>query len=161
MSRVEPAVPGLEAVFQVVVELAAPWDLGVTSAGHRRIVPIVGGSITPVAPGADWRAQIQSGGADRQIIRADGGFGIDGSYAARTDDGGLLDLRVRGVRTGPPQVLAALARGENVDPASYYFRTTLEVETSHPGLGWMQNSLFVASCVREESTVRYVAYRVS
>ncbi len=36
-------VPGLEFLAHVVVELDAPFDLGVTDAGHRRIVPIVGG----------------------------------------------------------------------------------------------------------------------
>jgi len=41
----------------------------------------------------------------------------------RTRDGALIYVRNRGVRSGPPEGLARLARGEAVDPASYYFRT--------------------------------------
>jgi Protein of unknown function (DUF3237) len=35
-----------------------------------------------------------------------------------------------GFRHGPPEVLAALARGESVDPSRYYFRTAPRFETS-------------------------------
>jgi len=37
-----------------------------------------------------------------------------------------------GLRHGPPELIAALARGESVDPSTYYFRTTPRFETGHP-----------------------------
>jgi hypothetical protein len=33
-----------------------------------------------------------------------------------------------GLRHGPPEVIAAIARGESVDPSTYYFRTTPRFE---------------------------------
>ena len=47
-----------------------------------------------------------------------------------TDDGELIYMTYRGLRHGPPEVMARLAKGESVDPASYYFRTTPVFETA-------------------------------
>lgn len=52
-------------------------------------------------------------------------------------------------------------RGETVDPADYYFRTTVTVETSAPQFAHLQDAVFVASCAREASSVHYRAYRVT
>ena len=43
-----------------------------------------------------------------------------------------IQVDSRGLRTGPPEVLARLGRGEDVDPALYYFRTAMRFETAHP-----------------------------
>ena len=105
MGVVSAPVPGLEPAFDVVVHLGALEDHGVTRAGHRRVVPIVGGSVT----GA-FEAEILPGGADWQIVRADGSVEVDAQYSARTPAGALVLLHATGVRTGPPDVLAALLR---------------------------------------------------
>jgi hypothetical protein len=151
-----PPVPGLDAAFDVVVDLGPLEDYGSTRAGHRRVIPIVGGTI---AGGVD--AEILPGGADWQLVRSDGTIEVDGRYSARTKDGELLYLQVSGVRSGVPAVLEALLRGEDVDPREYYFRTVVRIETSAPALAHLQQSLFVASCIREAATVRYAAYRVT
>ncbi len=39
-------------------------------------------------------------------------------------------MRSFGLRHGPPEILAALARGETVEPSQYYFRTAPRFETS-------------------------------
>jgi hypothetical protein len=39
-------------------------------------------------------------------------------------------MTFQGIRHGPPEVFAALGRGEAVDPASYYFRTLPRFETA-------------------------------
>lgn len=153
---VAPAVPGLEAAFDVTVELGPLEDHGQTRVGHRRVIPIIGGTISG---GLD--AVIEPGGADWQILRVDGCIEVDGRYCARTPQDELLYLQVTGVRSGPPSVLEALLRGDAVDPSAYYFRTTLSIETSAPRLAHLQQSLFVASCVRGASSVRYTAYRVT
>jgi hypothetical protein len=70
-------------------------------------------------------------------------------------------LRVSGVRVGPPAVLDALLRGEPTEPSDYYFRTVVSIETSSAELAHLEHGVFVASCVREESTVKYTAYRVT
>lgn len=51
----------------------------------------------------------------------------------------------RGIRHGPPDVLARLNRGEQVDPASYYFRSAAAFETSAPQYAWLTRAIVVAS----------------
>jgi hypothetical protein len=147
-------LPALVPSLHVRVELADLEDHGRTSAGHRRVVPIVGGSVT-----GDFSGTILPGGADWQVVRDDGTIEIDSRYSARSDDGAFLYIRAVGLRTGPHEVLAALGRGEEVDPLSYYFRTTVWLESSaHPDLA---NRLFVAACARHRNQVVYTAYRVT
>ena len=150
----EPPVPSLERAFEVVADLGPLEDHGMTRAGHRRIIPVVGGTITGAFDG-----EILSGGADWQTVRADGSIEIDGRYSARGDDGSLLYIRARGVRSGDPAVLEALLRGEDVDPADYYFRAALTLESAtHPEF---ERSVYIASYIREANRVRYVAYRLT
>ncbi|MFW0793612.1 DUF3237 domain-containing protein [Gordonia sp. CPCC 205515] len=149
-----PPVPTLEPAFDVVAELGPIEDHGMTRVGHRRVVPIVGGAITGVFDG-----EILPGGADWQIVRADGSIEIDGRYSARGRDGSLLYLHAVGVRSGDPEVLEALLAGADVDPADYYFRAVVTVESAaHPEL---ERAVYVASYVREANRVRYRAYRVT
>lgn len=149
-----PPVPTLERAFEVSVDLDAMQDHGTTRVGHRRVIPITGGFITGAFDG-----EILPGGADWQIVRADGSIEVDGRYTARAEDGALLYIRAAGVRSGPPSVLDALLRGDPVDPTQYYFRAAITLESaSHPEL---ERSLFIASYIREADRVRYVAYRVT
>ncbi|MFK4807540.1 DUF3237 domain-containing protein [Microbacterium sp. ZW CA_36] len=153
MTRIPP-VPSLVAAFEVVAELGPLEDHGMTRAGHRRIIPVVGGTITGEVTGT-----ILAGGADWQTVRADGSIEIDGRYSARDDDGSLLYIRAQGVRSGDPEVLEALLRGEDVDPDAYYFRAALTLESAtRPEF---ERAVYIASYVREASRVRYVAYRVT
>ena len=144
MSDTNWAVPALEHEFDVVVELGEVADYGVTRAGHRRVVSIVGGTVTGTLEGT-----IVPGGADWQIVRDDGAVEIDGRYSVLTGSGALVYLQVNGVRVG------------GGSDGSTYFRTTVHVETSDPALSRLQDCLLVASCVRDASGVRYGAYRVT
>ena len=154
MSELRPPVPALEPAFEVDVELGPIEDHGRTRAGHRRVVPIVGGAIRGAFAG-----RILPGGADWQILRADGSIEIDGRYTGQADDGSLVYLHAVGVRSGSLDVLEALMRGEAVDPGDYYFRTVVTIESS--SRPEFERSIYVASCVREANRVRYVAYRVT
>jgi hypothetical protein len=149
-------VPGLEPAFTVDARLGPLEDHGVTRAGHRRVVPIAGGRVVGL-----FDAEILPGGADWQVVRPDGSVEIDTRYSARTSAGEYVHFRTSGVRSGPPPVLAALLRGEDVDPASYYFRVAVYLETSAPRLDFLERSIFVASAVRGADSVAYTAYRVT
>ncbi|MEU1971305.1 DUF3237 domain-containing protein [Microbacterium sp. NPDC019599] len=151
---VQPPVPGLEPAFEVEVELGPLEDHGVTRAGHRRVVPITSGSVRGAFDG-----EILAGGADWQLVRPDGSIEIDGRYTARAPDGALVYLHAVGVRSGSPEVLEALLRGDDVDPSEYYFRTVVTIESS--ARPEFERSLYVASCVRDADRARYVAYRVT
>jgi len=155
-------VPALQHVFDVAAGLGPLEDHGETRAGHRRVVPIIGGRITGAA-GQDLAidAEILPGGADWQIVRADGVVEIDARYSARTTQGELIHLRTSGVRSGPPEVLEALLRGEPADPSAYYFRVGVRIETSAPRLAALEHNVYVAAALREANRVLYSAYRVT
>jgi hypothetical protein len=146
----------LEPAFTVEALLGPLEDHGMTRAGHRRVVAIAGGRVSGL-----FDAEILPGGADWQLVRPDGAVEIDTRYSARTPAGEYVHLRTSGVRSGPPPVLAALLRGEPVDPSRYYFRVTVHLETSAPRLAALEQSLFIASAVRGADTVSYTAYRVT
>jgi len=93
-------------------------------------------------------------------VRPDGTALLEARYTLRTKDGALVYVRNRGVRSGPPEVLARLARSEAVDPASYYFRTRPEFETGAPQYAWLNDLLAVCSAVRAANAVTLDFYAV-
>ena len=139
-----PAPPGLQFAFEAVAEIGAPQDLGITPHGRRRIIPVLGGRFE----GPSIRGRILPGGADWQILRSDGTAELDARYTLETDDGALIYVSNRGMRSGSPEVLARLNTGETVDPASYYFRTVAQFETGAPAYQWLTQAIFVASAER-------------
>jgi len=141
--------PGLRFAFMVKVKVAPVIDFGITSVGHRRVVDILGGEIS----GPRLNGEILPGGADWQVVRPDGAIHVEARYTIRAASGGLIYVRNDGVRVASPDVLAALGRGEIVDPASYYFRTSPRFETSDPALAWMQDAVFVGVATRATSGV--------
>ena len=139
----------LTHVFTAMVDVGAPLDLGPTAAGRRRIVPILGGTVE----GSRLTASILPGGADWQIIRADGTAEVVARYTLRAEDGTLISVVNKGLRRGPPEVLARLAAGEQVDPSLYYFRTSPVFEVGTGPHGWLADNIFVATGERREKQV--------
>ena len=64
------------------------------------------------------------------------------------------------MRHGPPDVLAALARGEPVDPSRYYFRTVLRFEAADPSVDWLNRIIAIARGVRDRNAVRLDVFEV-
>lgn len=157
MATFQPTVPELEQLMQVVVTLAPALELGVTPVGKRRIIEITGGHFA----GSELRGVVLPGGADWQIVRADGVAILEARYTLQTEDGALIYVQNRGVRHGPPDVLAALARGEEVDPATYYMRTTPIFETGSAAYAWLNDLVAVGSGIRRADAVVLDFYRVT
>jgi|SRR5581483_823730 len=133
------STPELKFVFEVAVAVGKPLDLGQTQAGHRRIIAISGG----VVSGPRLQGEVVEGSADWQILRPDGTADLDARYTIKANDGTLIYVINRGVRHGPPEVLARLNRGEQVDPGAYYFRTAASFETSAEQHAWMTRTIVV------------------
>ncbi len=153
-----PPVPKLDLIARFEVRLGPVFDLGETGAhGERRIFPIVGGRVQ----GPRLNADILDNGADWQIVSREGVATIDTRYLLRLDDGALAYLQTRGFRHGPADVIAALRRGEDVDPALYYFRVTLMFETASATYGWLNRTVAVGSAIRRAGEVVYEAYAVT
>jgi len=100
--------------------------LGTVPHGIRSIVPVTGGDFE----GPQLRGKILPGGADWLLLRSDGVLELDLRITLETDDHALIYMTFQGLRHGPPDVIAALGRGEVVDPATYYFRTLPRFETA-------------------------------
>ncbi|MFI6509536.1 DUF3237 domain-containing protein [Streptosporangium sp. NPDC050855] len=143
----------LEPLATFHVELDPILDLGDTPWGRRRVINIVGGSFE----GARLSGTVLPGGADWQILHADGTASIDTRYTLRTHDGAHLYISTSGVRHGPPPVMERLSRGEPVDPAEYYFRLFCRFETGDARYLWLNRTLAVASGSRTANAVRYEA----
>jgi hypothetical protein len=90
----------------------------------------------------------------------DGSLDIHARYTIESDAGALIQVDSKGVRAGPPDVLARLGRGEDVDPALYYFRTAMRFETGHPSADWMNRILALAKGAREKNAVKLDVYEV-
>jgi hypothetical protein len=154
--QLKPPAPHLELLCSLSARVAAPYMVGSVLMGERRIVPITGGRFE----GSRLHGEILPGGADWQIVTADGTVLLEARYTLRTDDGALIYMRNLGFRHGPPEVLAAIARGEQVDPAQYYFRTTPTFETGDKKYGWLNRIIAVCSAVRLHEEVLLDCYEV-
>jgi len=156
MQSTGKASPALEFAFEVTAEIGAPLDLGLTPHGRRRIIPVNGGAFE----GPALRGRVLPGGADWQIVRADGSAELDARYTLETDGGGLIYVSNRGMRRGPPEVLRRINAGESVDPGSYYFRTVASFETGAPELQWLMRSIFLGTAERYAAQVIIRFWRV-
>lgn len=145
-----------EPIFTIEAELAPILNLGRTPAGERRIIDICGGTVR----GRKLNGHVLPGGADWQLIRADGAADISARYTLESDIGARVLVNSDGLRHGPPEVIAQLARGEAVDPARYYFRTVMRFETSDATLDWMNRILAIARGARLAQAVRLDVYEV-
>jgi hypothetical protein len=128
------------SLMTLEVVVPPPQKLGAVPHGTRVIAPITGGTFA----GARLRGKVLPGGGDWTLLRSDGVLELDLRITLQTDDGALIYLTSFGLRHGPPEVLAALARGEAVDVARYYFRTAVRFETSAPPYAFL-NRLFAVS----------------
>ena len=100
------------------------------------------------------------GGADWQLIRADGVAELDARYTLETADGALIYVRNFGYRHGPAEVIARLAAGQAVDPSLYYMRTTPRFETSAERYRWLNGVICVATGARRATAVELDVYEV-
>jgi hypothetical protein len=93
------------------------------------------------------------GGADWQMIQADGFSALDTRYTLETDKGQTIYVQNGGVRHAPPDVMAKLLAGQQVDPATVYFRTVPRFETAAPDLQWLARNVFIGTGERNPSDV--------
>ena len=148
--------PTLTHAADVTIQVGQPITVGETHEGLRRVVPILGGRIS----GPRLKGIILPAGADYQLIRPDGYTTLDARYVAQLDDGAMIYIVNTGVRFGPPDVMARITRGEPVDPALIYFRTTPRFETASPGHQWLTRPLFLATGARHPGRVEVTVFEV-
>ena len=149
--------PSLTRVYRLQATLGEPLDLGDIVLGRRRIVPLTGGTFTGPELGGTL---LPGSSADWQTVLPDGTALADIRYTLQTDDGDLVYVKSRGVRHGSADVLARLARGDDVDASEYTFRTSTQIETAAPRLDWLNKGVFISVGGRLQGTVIYETYLV-
>ena len=120
--------PQLVFAFELRVQASVIPEVGKIGKGIRKMVGLNGGTFE----GPQIKGTIVPGGYDWQLIRNDGVVEIDARYVLQTDDGAMITIVNTGIRHASPDVMHQLAKGEEVDPSLYYFRSVPVFETSEP-----------------------------
>ncbi len=120
-----PAALQSEFVYEAVVEIGAPVEIGNTAKGHRRYIPITGGSFQ----GDKLRGTVLPGGADWQTERPDGVTEVDALYSMQCDDGTVIVVHNCGV----------------IADQGRYLRTAPRFEAPDGPHAWLTRAQFVGS----------------
>jgi hypothetical protein len=132
-------------------------DVGATPFGHRRVVPVAGGTFA----GERLRGEVlPHAGADWLLQRGNGSFQQDVRLTLQADDGTLILMSYRGVRQASPEVSAKLVRGERVDSSEYYLRIAPFFETSGARIAWLNDIVAVGLGERLPDGVVYDVFEV-
>ncbi|MGU3291819.1 DUF3237 domain-containing protein [Williamsia sp. M5A3_1d] len=151
-----PSAPALEFVAHLSIDVGSPIDLGDLPHGHRRVVPILGGTVF----GPRLRGRVLPVGADHQHLRSERVTELDARYVLETEDGARISVHNVGLRVGSAADVAALLRDEPVDPHRIYFRTRPTLSSAHPAHAWLAETLFVATGERTPTTVELDVFAV-
>ena len=144
-------------LFEIRLQVPLIVDIGDTPLGRRRIATVTGGEFqgdrrrgtVVAAPAGDWLIQ-----------RSDGVTVLDVRLLLRTDDAEHIYMSYRGLRHGPPEVMARLAAGEQVDPATYYFRMVPVFETAAKKYEWLNKIVAVGTGRRDPTGPTYLVDEV-
>lgn len=134
-----PAELRTKPLFTMKLDVRPLIVVGQTPTTFRRIGVVYGGRFE----GERLSGDVLDGGSDWQSVRGDGSTVLDVRLNLKADDGALICMTYRGLRLGPPDVIARLAEGEAVDPASYYFRINPMFETGSERYAWLNGILAV------------------
>jgi hypothetical protein len=145
----------IEPLMTLTVVIAPPVKLGAGPHGTRTMVQITGGAFE----GPRLHGKL-IGGADWLTLRSDDVLELDFRVTLETHDGALIDMQSFGLRHGPSAVIDAIARGETVDPAGYYFRTQARFDTSAPAYAFLNELLAVGAGNRKPAGVVYEIFEV-
>ncbi len=152
-----PAAPSLEFIFELKVKIDKPYIVGETPHGLRRIIPILGGTVE----GDKIKGEILTGGADWQIVRADGVAELEAHYQIKTNDGVTIYVKNVGLRVATPEVAARIGKGEYVAPSEYYFRAVPKFEAPKGKYEWMNNAIFICKGIRNPDNVVIQVWKVN
>jgi hypothetical protein len=142
-------------LFTITMKLDPILELGDTPAGNRRVFTVSGGQFIGDRIQGEVLPQASS---DLLLIGSDGSSRQDVRLILRTDDGALILMTYRGVRHASPEVIARVARGEQVTPSEYHLRTAPFFETSSPKYTWLNK--IVSAAIGVPTSSHGVTYEV-
>ena len=104
--------------------------------------------------------EVLEGGNDWQFVRADGAATLDVRLVLRTHDDALIAMSYKGIRHVAPEITAKMDRGEDVDPATYYFRINPVFETAAPQYDWINRVMGMGIGYRRPDDVVYSVFEI-
>jgi len=144
-------------LFDLVMSLNPPQQIGATPLGKRRIFTVTSGTFQ----GDRLRGVVlPQSGADWLLERADGSARQDVRLVLQTDDGAAVLMTYSGVRHASAEVAARLARGELVDASEYYLRTAPFFETASEKYAWLNHLVSIAVGGRTPGGVAYRVFEI-
>jgi hypothetical protein len=126
-------------LFVVQLEVRPIILVGGPADAYRRVGVVFGGAFQ----GDRLSGEVLEGGNDWQTVGADGTTKLDVRLPLKTEDGALICMTYGGLRSGPSDVIARFDRGEQVDPADYYYRINPVFETADRRYDWLNRILAV------------------
>lgn len=143
-----PAGPRSVLVYTATALLEERVSHGKTPYGERFRIPIIGGSFE----GPDIRGRIVPGGADWQLLRADGYLELLADYYMETDDKVQIKVSNRGlIQTVPGP------------DGGRYAMTTPRFEAPMGKYGWLNQLIFAGTVAPGEGkvpSVRLAIYKL-
>ncbi|MGA7780812.1 MAG: DUF3237 domain-containing protein [Paraburkholderia sp.] len=128
-------------LFVMRLDVKAMVMVGDTPGSFRRVGIVPSGTFA----GERLSGKVLDGGSDWQAVRSDGSTTLDVRLILQTDDGVNLTMAYRGIRHGAAEVIQRLEKGEEVDPASYYFRTNPIFEAPAGKYEWLNRVIAVGT----------------
>lgn len=129
-----------EHIFDIDLEIGGAHMIGESFQGRRIVVAVKSGEIS----GPKLAGKVLPGTAGDWVVRRpDGVLSLDVRLTIETHDGALIYMKYHGFRHGPKEVIRRLEKGEAVDPAEYYFRTSPSFETGDERYAWLNNIVAV------------------
>jgi Protein of unknown function (DUF3237) len=129
--------------------------IGGPDGAFRRVGIVPGG----IFEGERLSGKVLPGGSDWQTVRSDGSTLLDVKLVLETTDGALIGMTYNGIRQGPADVIERVNKGEDVDPARYYFRTNPIFETASR-YSWINGILAIGAGYRTSAGVIYSLFEV-
>lgn len=149
--------PALEHVCDLSVTIDAPVEVGLTSFGLRRMIPITGGLVK----GPLLNGHIVPGGADFQLLLEDGRHAhLDARYVLELDDGSRVFVKNTALRVASVEDSAKIRNGQPVDPSRVYFRCQPQMEPTTAKWMWLAEHQFVGVGMRAPDGVFISFYKV-
>jgi hypothetical protein len=132
LAEAQPLVtPAARLLWQAAVTIDERADLGHGPLGERFIVPITGGRFWGAPEHPQLYGKVVPGGADRQLLRADGVKELDALYEMQVHDGTVLTVHNR------------VLIDESVSPR--YARSTLRVTAPAGPWAWLNRRALVGT----------------
>jgi len=147
----------LVPLFRFNVDVAAPIEVGATSAGNRSVANITGGSFD----GDRLNGTIYNSGADWILVDATGMGKVDVRIVLETDDGATIYVSYQGYLGLNEAFGQAIATRGSTEFGDLHLLTQLRFETGDERYQWLNSALAVGEGRVVSGGIEYQVFELS